>query len=175
MVARSTEPALAAIKLAWWRERLEGLDQGEVPAEPRLQAAAALLLPRGISGADLAELEAGWAALLENPPETMPFDECGIRLFRLGLRLLHTDLNEPSLGLTGRLFIHAEACRRGILLAGPSTPVAGRPTMPRRARPLTAMAALSVRDLKHGGPPFEPEGTPARALTLLRHRLTGRI
>ena len=51
VVARSTEPALGAIKLAWWRERLEELDHGKVPAEPRLQAAAAELLPREIRAA----------------------------------------------------------------------------------------------------------------------------
>ena len=40
VVAKATEPALAAIKLAWWRERLEELDSGQAPAEPRLKAAA---------------------------------------------------------------------------------------------------------------------------------------
>src|SRR5919107_5615783 len=68
VVTRATEPALAAIKLAWWRERLEELDRGQVPAEPRLQAAAAELLPRGVSGAELAELEDGWATLLDEQP-----------------------------------------------------------------------------------------------------------
>ena len=68
VVVRSTQPALAAIKLAWWRERLEELDQGKVPAEPRLQAAAKELVPRGITGAELAGLEDGWAALLEELP-----------------------------------------------------------------------------------------------------------
>jgi len=48
VVARSTQPALAAVKLAWWRERLEELDQGVVPDEPRLQSAAQNLLFRGI-------------------------------------------------------------------------------------------------------------------------------
>src|SRR4051794_26644219 len=65
VVARSTQPALAAVKLAWWRERLEELDTGSVPGEPRLQAASLHLLPRGISGVDLAQLEDGWATLLD--------------------------------------------------------------------------------------------------------------
>src|SRR5215210_353370 len=65
VVARATEPALAAIKLAWWREQLEELDQGKVPAEPRLRAAAAELVRRGIKGAELTALEAGWATLLD--------------------------------------------------------------------------------------------------------------
>ena len=48
VVARATQPALGAVKLAWWRERLEELDQGMVPAEPRLRAVAEQLLPRGV-------------------------------------------------------------------------------------------------------------------------------
>src|SRR5215217_5771226 len=56
IVVRSTQPALGAIKLAWWRERLAELDQGIVPDEPRLQAAVAELLPRGVSGADLSRI-----------------------------------------------------------------------------------------------------------------------
>ncbi|HEU0284996.1 MAG TPA: hypothetical protein VFR52_07635, partial [Sphingomicrobium sp.] len=46
---------------------------------------------------------------------------------------------------------------------------------PPALRPLTALTALAVRDLARGGPPFEPEATPGRALALIRHRWTGRI
>ena len=88
VVARSTEPALGAIKLAWWRERLEELDDGKVPAEPRLQAASAELLPRGISGGDLAQLDEGWAALLYEQPDMALVTQHGTRLFRLAARLL---------------------------------------------------------------------------------------
>jgi 15-cis-phytoene synthase len=47
VVASSTQPALGAIRLAWWRDALERLDTSAPPPEPRLQAAASLLLPRG--------------------------------------------------------------------------------------------------------------------------------
>ena len=40
VVASSSQPALGAIRLAWWREALERLDNGPPPAEPRLQAAS---------------------------------------------------------------------------------------------------------------------------------------
>jgi phytoene synthase len=173
-VARSTEPCLAAIKLAWWRERLEELDQGKVPAEPRLQAAASALLPRGISGSDLAELELGWAALLENPPETVPFDEGRKRLFGLALRLLDAPVDDHLLGVAARTYGAARAGRAGIFELGKSRPGPHRP-MPRRVRPLTALVALARRDLRRGGPPFEAEGTPWRAWTILRHQLTGHI
>jgi hypothetical protein len=36
------------------------------------------------------------------------------------------------------------------------------------------LAALAIRDARIGEP-FEPEGTPARALALVRHRLSGRL
>ena len=53
-VLRTTrEPMLGPIRLAWWRERLEELDEsGEAPAEPRLQAVVRELLPRAVSGRD---------------------------------------------------------------------------------------------------------------------------
>ena len=65
----STQPALGAIRLAWWREALERLDTSPPPPEPRLQAVATELLPRGVTGAMLAELEDGWAALLDEEPD----------------------------------------------------------------------------------------------------------
>ena len=80
--ARATEPALAAIKLAWWREQLEKLDTEAPPAEPRLQAARAELLPRGIKGEELAALEMGWAALLDESPDARLVEELGRGLVR---------------------------------------------------------------------------------------------
>jgi len=175
VVVRSTEPGLAAIKLAWWRERLEELDDGIVPPEPRLQAAESELLPRGIDGGDLAELEEGWAGLLYNPPDMALVTEHGTRLFKLGARLLNVEFDDRTIGAAGRLFAGVDAGRRGVIdiIAGSSGN--GGPTIPSRARALTGLAALAARDLKRGGPPFEPEGTPGRAWALLRHRLTGRI
>ena len=91
VVVRATQPALAAIKLAWWRERLEELDEGKVPAEPRLQQAANELLPRGVTGKMLAGLEDGWAALLEEPPDVLRGELRGAQLFAIGSRLLGVD------------------------------------------------------------------------------------
>jgi len=171
VVVRSTQPALGAIKLAWWRERLEELDKCKVPAEPRLQAAAKELLPRGITGAELAGLEDGWAALLEEFPDHERVVERGVSLFGVAARLLDLDFGD-ELRTAARLHARVDAARRGLLdlEAEALVPAA---FSGRRARPLTALAALAARDLRRGGPPFEPEGTPARAWTLLRHRLTG--
>ena len=175
VVVRATQPALAAIKLAWWRERLEELDQNKVPAEPRLETASAELLPRGISGRDLAKLEKGWAGLLYEPPDMARVIEHGTRLFELGARLLGVEFEDASIRMSGRLFAEVDVARQGMIDLVPRRVGRGGPRIPRKARALTALAALAARDLRRGGPPFEPEGTPGRAWTLLRHRLTGRF
>ncbi len=175
VVAKATEPALAAIKLAWWRERLEELDAGKAPAEPRLQAAALELLPRGLTGGELAQLEEGWGAMLYDPPDGALLTERGTRLFQLGARLLGVPFDDATIGAAGRLFAGVEAARRGFLELPSGSAGPGGIRIAARTRPLTALAALAARDLRRGGPPFEPEATPGRAWTLLRHRWTGRL
>ena len=175
VVASSTQPALGAIRLAWWREALERLDTSSPPPEPRLQTVAAELLPRGIGGKELAGLEAGWAALLEEVPDVVAVRERGTLLFQLGARLLGVESNDETIGTAGRLFAGVNAGRRGFIDIGPAAPEFGPSRVERRVRPLTAFAALAARDLRIGGPPFEPEATPGRAMTLIRHRLFGII
>lgn len=175
VVARSNEPMLGAIKLAWWRESLEKLDREPPPEEPRLQAAARALLPGGLSGADLASLEEPWALLLriDQQAEFMRGAAMrGPRLFGLAARLLGVTMDD-QLEELARCFAAADLGRRGISdLSDAKLGMSGA-RMPRSARPLTMLAALARRDM--GSPQFEPEGTPARAWVLLRHRLTGQL
>ena len=168
VVSRASEPALAAIKLAWWRERLEELDSGQVPAEPRLQAAAEQLLPRGIIGADLAELEAGWAEMLTARPNPEVALARGERLFNMAARLL--GVHSESLWTAGRLYTAGTLQRRSLRVEGAFV-INELRKVPRRLRPLTALAALAKRDMCRS----EPEATPARAWVILKHRFTGRI
>lgn len=175
VVTSSTQPALGAIRLAWWREALERLDSGPAPAEPRLQAVSQALLPRGISGASLAHLEDGWATLLEESPDFERIADRGAKLFAISARLLgETDtLIEPA----GRLYAH-EVVRRKQLAALPYPTeemqlLAGH-RFPRGLRPLTALARLAARDIKKA-PRIEPEATPGRAATLISHRLFGTV
>ncbi|MES2001735.1 MAG: squalene/phytoene synthase family protein [Pseudomonadota bacterium] len=185
-VLRSTSnPMVGRIRLAWWRERLEELDQGAIPAEPRLKEAARLLLPAGISGADLGELETGWAHLLEPFPWPDLSAEAtwfrGLRLFGFGARLL--DRSDEQIQAAGGLWALVDAARhcsdapsRELMIERAhhfSKAVAGR-RFARPLRPLSMLAALALRDLGRW-PGIEPEGTPGRALTLLRHRLTGQL
>ena len=173
VVARSTEPALAAIKLAWWREALERLDHAPPPPEPRLQAAAKELLPHGISGAELASIEPGWATLLDEWPESELISKRGAILFQLGARLLR--ISDAGLSDAGALYAQIDVARRGIDDSRSSADELGGLRFPRHARPLSALAALAARDLRQPGLGWEPEATPGRAAALLWHRLTGKV
>lgn len=175
MVTSSTQPALGAIRLAWWREALERLDAKPPPPEPRLQAAAAELLPHGVTGAMLAELEDGWATLLDEEPDIERVGERGVRLFAIAAKLLGA--GDERLETAGRLFAQEQVGRLRLMRV--NYPMAelrmlGRHRFPRRLRPLTALARLAARDVKQA-PAIEAEATPGRAAALLSHRLFGTV
>ena len=173
VVASSSQPALGAIRLAWWREALERLDSIPPPPEPRLQAASAHLLSRGVSGADLAEIEQGWRILLDDQPDFRLAEARGESLFSIGSQLLGQA--HQSLSGAGRLYAGIDFARRGYREIERSKIAMGGIVFPRALRPPTALTALAVRDLKHGGPPFESEATPGRAVALLWHRVFGSV
>jgi len=170
VVASSTQPALGAIRLAWWRDALERLDTSVAPPEPRLQAVAAELLTRGVSGAELARIAEGWAALFDEVRDPGAIGARGEALFAVGAKLLGGD--DPQLARAGRYFAISDVARRGLapVLDVEIARLRFKPAL----RPLTALARLAVRDLRHGEP-FEPEATPGRALALLAHRWMGTI
>ena len=175
VVASSTQPALGAIRLAWWREALERLDVNPPPPEPRLQVVAAELLPRGIKGADLAALEAGWAGLLDEQPDIERIGTRGARLFSIAARLLGED--DTRLDAAGRLYAYGEAFRKGWaphFWPMEEMHMLARHRFARRLRPLTALARLAARDVKNETS-VEPEATPRRAAALLSHRLFGTV
>ena len=109
----STQPALGAIRLAWWREALERLDTTSAPAEPRLQAMAAEVLPRGVSGARLAAIEDGFAALLDEAPDAERVGKAGVALFQCAATILGA--NDPKLELAGAAHALAHAMRNGCI------------------------------------------------------------
>jgi 15-cis-phytoene synthase len=186
-VVRSTrEPMLGPIRLAWWRERLEELaTTGAAPAEPRLQKVERELLPRGVSGRDLAGLEAGWLRLFEPFPWSVETSEAiwlrGNLLFGLGARLVG-QANEQVQAAGGlcALVDVARHCSDGDsrkMLLRQSRNFAQRLGGTRFSSPvraLSALAAVAIRDCRRGEP-FEAEGTPGRAAVMLMHRFTGRL
>jgi 15-cis-phytoene synthase len=168
VVASATQPALAAIKLAWWREALERLDDAPPPAEPRLRAAAEELLPRGVKGAHLARLEDGWLTLLEEAADQERVRRRGALLFGVAAQLL--DKPAADVEQAGATWAEVDAARRfGKPLPQSAPKLRSGPGV----RPITVLAALALRDVRRGDT-SEPEATPGRAWTLLRHRITGR-
>jgi phytoene synthase len=160
VVARSSEPTLGRIKLAWWREQLEALDGNPPPAEPRLQAVAEHLLPAGISGAEIAELEAGWATLLDPRPDPELVGGRGALLFELGGRLLGS--GDSKLGDAGAYYALASA---GFPDAKDKLERLRHHRFPLALRPLTMLARAAAQG----------SNVRRRALAMLAHRWTGRI
>lgn len=185
IVAASREPMVAAISLAWWREALQALDGGPPPAEPLLQCIADQLLPAGVSGTELAEIEAGWAALLagDPPDEEAVRDHGRLRgrpLFSLAGRLLAGG-EPPELAIAGEGWALADLGERLSATAAASTARAGAARClaqihdyrwPPALRPLGALAKLAGRDASASGP--RRQGSPARVARVVLHRLTGR-
>lgn len=167
VVARATDPGLGRIKLAWWREQLDALDTNRPPAEPRLQAVADHLLPLGIKGSQLADLEAGWATLLDEQIDPRLVAGRGETLFRLGARLLGA--NESNITDAGAAYALASVARRGVPeLSEPARQYLENVRshrFDRKVRPLTMLARAAF---------FEG---PERAMVfaMLAHRWSGRI
>lgn len=184
-LASASQPALGEIRLAWWREALEALDNAPPPAEPRLADAARLLLPRGIRGAELAAVEGGWRPLFDEFPWTITTAEAlllrGRLLFGLGARLLGCDPAplEPAGGLWALVDVArgcSDAASRRLLLG--QALVLGKPlrgmSLPSTARPLGMLTTAAMRDADRGEP-VEQRGAPGRVAAMLGHRWTGRL
>jgi 15-cis-phytoene synthase len=178
-VATTTEPALGAIRLAWWRERLEALDAGDpLPGEPRLSAIARQLLGRGISGKELSQLEDAWLPLLQPLPWGEEQAE-GLRLrgrilFGIGARLLGGESQDAeAAGAFWSLMDGAAHCSdapsREFLLREARAALAELPAkIPREIRPLTVLTVLAAYDALRSG-------RLTRVGAALAHRLRGTI
>ncbi len=181
VLATGREPMISRIRLAWWREALEKLDKAPPPGEPVLEGVARHVLSAGITGAELAAMEEGWATLLSPEPLTPAELETyaaarGERLFRCTARLLE---GEPPVG-TGRTWALVDLARRSsderdanaALAAARASREPG--PWPVAFRPLGMLAVLAARDAERGLHALERQGAPARMLRMLRHRFTGR-
>jgi phytoene synthase len=160
VVAGTTEPMIGEIRLAWWREALEGLDSGTVPAQPLLQLVAAELLPRGVGGAALAGLEDRWLGMIGNSEVPAAHVEGGGMLFGLAARLLGGD----------------EALGRQLGEAWVTGDATGLPRVPPSLRPLLGLVRLAARDVvraEQGEPPDTP-GSLGRQWLLLKAIALGR-
>lgn len=176
------EPTLAAIRLAWWRERLEGLADGRSPpAQPLLQALATVR-ERVRLGA-LAQLDDAWLPLLEGPSPDWAL-HCRLRggvLFDALAQLLGAAGRSEWTSAAGAQWAagrvaHGELGVRaeGAVLDAVAPLGAPIPAAPdRRLRPLLALARLGARDLAAGMSGTQPErgATPGRQWVIARTML----
>lgn len=183
VLATGREPMIGRIRLAWWRESLEKLDRAPPPAEPVLEAAARHVLPAGVAGAELAEMEQGWARVLPSEPLSRDglaayASDRGGRLFRYSARLLGG--SEDCAAGGGEAWALVDLARHSAspedreaaLAAAARVEMAA--TWPRPLRPLGMLAMLARRDMERAQAAWEPHGSPGRMLRMLRHRLGGR-
>jgi hypothetical protein len=164
--------------MAWWRERLEELDGGVIPAEPRLQAVATEVLPRGVTGRELSRLEDAWAPLLAPFPwENDQADGLRLRgriLFGIGARLLGGDpQSAEAAGVLWSLEDGAWHCsdeQSRIFLASRATDAIFQLPLrvPRKLRPLTILSALTAQKIWLGN-------RFGRGGAAIWHHLTGRF
>lgn len=181
-LVRAADPMVARLRLTWWREALIRLDAAPPPPQPLLATLAAVVLPAGIAGHELAVLTDGWEALLV--PDPLSIDDLEAyasgrgQLFVLGGRVLGAGGFPIAAAGQGWALVDlaghvrsAEAAAMARALAGPLVRGAFAQRWPRAVRPFGAMVALAARDL-HG--PKEPRGAPRRVWRMLRHRVTGR-
>lgn len=173
---------IGLMRLAWWREALEKLDRDPAPAEPLLLALAQHVLPDGVTGQALSDIEDGWAALLDGEPDADAIArhgrERGAHLFTAAAALLRA--GDARLAQAGEIwaladlgFRHSqarvrEAARARAVQLARSLP-AGR--WPVSARPLAALFVLAKRDAIAGR---RAQGSPGRLLRMLAIRLIGR-
>ena len=168
VVRTTSESMVGLIRLAWWREALDRLDSRPPPAQPLLEALAERLLPLGVTGAMLAELETGFVALIEKPLDARGHIEArGGTLFALASRI--SGAEPESAKVTGRLWALGELRRtrpdidQGLLRDVLAAPLGGPPH-------LRALAALARRDLL--GEPGR-RGAPSRQARMLWSILRG--
>jgi len=178
-VLRTTrEPLVGQMRLAWWREALQGLDASGAPAEPVLRSLTAAVLPLGIAGGTLSEMVEAWEPLLGDIGTGAIHDHARLRgraLFAIAGRALDAAPSDPAseagegwalADLAANLSDPALASqareRAATLLAH-----ARRSRWSRNGRALGALALIADRQLSGPIP-------PTFVLRLARFRLTGR-
>ena len=184
-LAATYEPTLRAIRLAWWRDALAAFDSGSEARDPLLQAVSAHLLPAGLTGAELAGLSEGWAAIVDEPPDREALARHarlrGEPLFAFSARLLGGDnsADGAAIAAAGAGWVLGERLRYLPPSARPEALSLARDHLtaapirwPRPLRALGILTALARRDAARDA--SEPKGSPARVFRALALGISGR-
>lgn len=176
------------MRLVWWRDALDRLDQADapVPAEPLLAEIASVLLPAGLAGRSLAKIEDGWAALLdeEEPGEAQIVahgEGRGSPLFALSAALLGHMPEDIALAgegwaLTelGHRLSNPETRRHARSLAADRLAGVDIARWPAALRPLGLLVALARQDAAMPPDQLRRQGAPRRLFRALAYRFLGR-
>ncbi len=150
---RTSQPMMAQLRLAWWRDRLNAPASDWPTGEPLLAALAPWDGERGA----LVGLVDGWEALLVEDDAGQSLAEARVLAMLALARLLKVDA-APAI----------EAAARNWLAPGTDT---RNRSLPRPMRPLAVLRMLALREAARRGGSTQPLGD---ALALLRLALTGR-
>jgi phytoene synthase len=168
VVAGTREPMIGRIRLAWWRERLEALSQGEAaPDEPVLKMVQAQLSSQQIAA--LGALVDGWEVLLDDPLERAALQSYAMA------RATGISGVMPSEPLTRALRFWALAdfgfrcsepriAAEAFALASEIAPEISLPALP---RPFRVLVGLALHDVHQKAPRRHAEG-PRRLARALR-------
>lgn len=182
LMRTTTEPAIAQIRLAWWREQVGALGKSAAPAMPVLEGLACHVVPQGIDPLRLVGIVEGWEVLVE--AERM--DEAALSDFAVkrggGLFAIGGDLLGRSVppdagagwalaGLARHLQSPGEA-ERARSMAVERLRSGAR--WPRETRALGALATIARMDIDLPMGTEPPIGSPRRVARLAWMRLTGR-
>jgi phytoene synthase len=178
-VLRTTrEPLVGQMRLAWWREALQGLDTSDAPAEPVLQSLAVAVLPVGVTGHALSGMADAWEPLLGDIGTAAIDDHARLRgraLFTMAGGALGAATDDP-VGDAGEGWALADLAANlsdPALASRAREEAAAKLTAPRQSRwsrngrALGAFALVADRQLSGPIP-------PTFVLRLARFRLTGR-
>lgn len=178
-VLRTTrEPLVGQMRLAWWREALQGLDASDAPAEPVLQSLTGVVLPLGITGRALSEMVEAWEPLLGDIRTQSIDDHARLRgraLFTIAGMAVGAAPEDPvgdagegwALADLAANLSDAALASQARERAATILTQARRSRWSRNGRVLGALALIADRRL--GGPI-----PPTFVLRLARFRLTGR-
>ncbi len=180
------DPMVSQLRLTWWHDALCRLDQVPPPAQPLLMKLAGAVLPSGVTGAALAAMIDGWEVLVD--PDPIPDDALvdyadarGGGLFAAAGVMLGS-AHDP-VRLAGQGWALVDLARhsgdpalaaRALALAVPLLDQAMAGRWHRAGRPMGMLARLAKMDAHAGTLPLPHQGSPARVLRMLRHRVAGR-
>lgn len=173
IVRTAKEPMLARIRLAWWRDQLDGLEFAPSPADPILRAIRALLQRHDVKGDILAAMVNGWETLLDDPP----FGEAALEdyaagrggtLFEMANRIAKAG-GGGDVRACGEAWALNDLRRFGGISSGGKCGV----VLPKALRSFAILARFAERDVADGPDRCATPGSPRRILQAAGFALFG--